>query len=57
MGGEPTAAVNLSVPRMEIATHCRVSYSTVHTPIERNYHKLHVRSRAKAMAKIYGPRG
>jgi len=40
----------------EIATHFKVSYSTVHTHIERIYHKLHVRSRAQAVAKIYGPK-
>lgn len=40
----------------EIAKHFNVSYSTVHTHIERIYHKLHVRSRAQAVAKIYGPR-
>ena len=39
----------------EIAAHFKVSYSTVHTHIERIYHKLHVRSRAQAVAKIYGP--
>jgi len=41
----------------EIASHFKVSYSTVHTHIERIYHKLHVRSRAQAVAKIYGPKG
>lgn len=40
----------------EIAAHFKVSYSTVHTHIERIYHKLHVRSRAQAVAKIYGPK-
>jgi DNA-binding NarL/FixJ family response regulator len=40
----------------EIASHFKVSYSTVHTHIERIYHKLHVRSRAQAVAKIYGPK-
>ncbi|MCX7414192.1 MAG: response regulator transcription factor [Planctomycetia bacterium] len=40
----------------EIAKTFNVSYSTVHTHIERIYHKLHVRSRAQAVAKIYGPR-
>ncbi|MEI6239135.1 MAG: response regulator transcription factor [Planctomycetia bacterium] len=40
----------------EIASHFKVSYSTVHTHIERIYQKLHVRSRAQAVAKIYGPR-
>jgi len=41
----------------EIASHFKVSYSTVHTHIERIYHKLHVRSRAQAVAKLYGPKG
>lgn len=40
----------------EIASHFKVSYSTVHTHIERIYHKLHVRSRAQAVAKVYGPK-
>lgn len=31
-----------------------ISYSTVHTHIERIYHKLHVQSRAQAVAKYFG---
>ena len=37
----------------EIAKQLGVSYSTVHTHIERIYQKLHVRSRAQAIAKVY----
>jgi DNA-binding NarL/FixJ family response regulator len=35
----------------EIAAHLNVSYSTVHTHIERIYGKLHVHSRSHAIAK------
>jgi len=38
----------------EIADQLKISYSTVHTHIERIYNKLHVRSRAQAVAKRLG---
>jgi len=38
----------------EIAGHLNVSYSTVHTHIERIYDKLHVHSRSHAVAKYLG---
>jgi len=38
----------------ETADQVSISYSTVHTHIERIYHKLHVRSRAQAVAKYLG---
>ncbi len=38
----------------EIAAHLGVSYSTVHTHIERIYDKLHVHSRSHAVAKYLG---
>ncbi len=38
----------------EIAAELGVSYSTVHTYIERIYEKLHVRSRSHAVAKYLG---
>jgi DNA-binding NarL/FixJ family response regulator len=38
----------------EAAEQIGISYSTVHTYIERIYHKLHVRSRAQAVAKYLG---
>jgi DNA-binding NarL/FixJ family response regulator len=38
----------------EIADALSVSYSTVHTHIERIYDKLHVRSRSQAIAKYLG---
>jgi DNA-binding NarL/FixJ family response regulator len=38
----------------EIADQLHVSYSTVHTYIERISKKLHVRSRAQAVAKFHG---
>jgi DNA-binding NarL/FixJ family response regulator len=38
----------------EIADKLNVSYSTVHTYIERIYKKLHVRSRSHAVAKFLG---
>ena len=38
----------------ETADQLRISYSTVHTHIEHIYHKLHVRSRAQAVAKYLG---
>lgn len=37
----------------EIAEKLDIKYSTVHTYIERVYHKLHVRSRAQAVAKYF----
>ena len=38
----------------EIAEQLNISYGTVHTYIERIFKKLHVRSRAKAVAKYLG---
>jgi DNA-binding CsgD family transcriptional regulator len=38
----------------ETADLLSVSYSTVHTHIERIYHKLHVQSRGQAVAKYLG---
>ncbi|MEI9963184.1 MAG: response regulator transcription factor [Limisphaerales bacterium] len=38
----------------ETAEQMGISYSTVHTHIEHIYHKLHVRSRAQAVAKYLG---
>lgn len=38
----------------ETADQMGISYSTVHTHIEHIYHKLHVRSRAQAVAKYLG---
>lgn len=38
----------------ETAEQIGISYSTVHTHIEHIYHKLHVRSRAQAVAKYLG---
>ncbi len=38
----------------EIATELHISYSTVHTYIERIYDKLHVQSRTHAVAKYLG---
>ena len=38
----------------ETAEAMGISYSTVHTHIERIYHKLHVRSRAQAVARYLG---
>ncbi len=38
----------------EVAEALQISYSTVHTHIERIYQKLHVRSRAQAVAKYLG---
>jgi len=38
----------------EIAEHLTISYGTVHTYIERIFKKLHVRSRAQAVAKYLG---
>jgi DNA-binding NarL/FixJ family response regulator len=35
----------------EVADQMKISYSTVHTHIEHIYHKLHVQSRAQAVAK------
>ena len=35
----------------EVAEQMKISYSTVHTHIEHIYHKLHVHSRAQAVAK------
>lgn len=40
----------------ETAEQIGISYSTVHTHIEHIYHKLHVRSRAQAVAKYLGVR-
>lgn len=39
----------------EIADQFGVSFSTIRTHIERIYHKLHVRSRAQAVARYLGP--
>jgi DNA-binding NarL/FixJ family response regulator len=41
-------------PYKEIADQLKVSYGSVHTYIERVFKKLHVRSRAQAMAKFHG---
>lgn len=38
----------------EIADQLKVSYGSVHTYIERVFKKLHVRSRAQAVAKFHG---
>jgi DNA-binding NarL/FixJ family response regulator len=38
----------------EIAEELKISYGTVHTYIERIFKKLHVRSRAQAVAKYLG---
>jgi DNA-binding NarL/FixJ family response regulator len=38
----------------EIAEQLNISYGTVHTYIERIFKKLHVRSRAQAVAKYLG---
>ena len=38
----------------EIAEELKISYGTVHTYIERFFKKLHVRSRAQAVAKYLG---
>jgi len=38
----------------EIADQLTISYATVHTYIERIFKKLHVRSRAQAVAKYLG---
>jgi DNA-binding NarL/FixJ family response regulator len=38
----------------EIADQLSISYGTVHTYIERVFKKLHVRSRAQAVAKYLG---
>ncbi len=37
----------------EIAEQLKISYSTVHTYVERIFKKLHVRSRAQAVAKYF----
>lgn len=40
----------------EIADRLGCSYATIRTHIERIYHKLHVRSRAQAVARYFGQR-
>ena len=39
----------------EVAAQLGISYSTVHTHIERIYEKLHVHSRSDAIAKYLKP--
>jgi DNA-binding NarL/FixJ family response regulator len=66
-GPAPSEAENLAAREMEVlellakgyiykevADALHISYSTVHTHIERIYHKLHVRSRGQAVAKYLG---
>ncbi len=46
--------LSLGMIYKEIAQHLEVSYATVRTHVERIYDKLHVQSRAQAVAKIQG---